>query len=154
MFRLEIRGRGTTSLGRTTNSWLKFVLDNKEVWSQYRDYTRDLTAYARQLAFCGVAVVWILKAQDGSFSTYVLAALLFIVLFFLSDVLQFFVSAVLLRHWVYHKEAEYWAANKSLEGNYNKPKKLDCPASFFFGSKIVVLLIGLLLIGLEILSHQ
>ena len=128
-------------------------MKNEEVWSQYQDYTRDLTEFSRKLAFGGIAVFWVLKLQNGSFSDVALKALFCIVGFFLFDILQSLTSALLLRNWIRGEEARQWVEIDSINGDYKKPYWIDYPAFTLFLAKILMLLLGFGFLGLELLGR-
>jgi len=128
-------------------------MKNSEAWSHYSEYTKDLNKFSRELAFAGAAICWVLKDNNGIFPKYVLIGLIFIVLFVIADVLHKFTAALLHKKWIEKREAELWATTnpKTIEGEYLKPKWLDKPAFYLFVSKIILLLIGFLFLGVAIL---
>lgn len=77
----------------------------------------------------------------------------FLTLFFLSDVLQFFVSSLLIRNWNRREEKKMSEKNQSIEGDYKRPVWLDYPAFFLFNVKTLFLLISFIFIGIEFFSR-
>lgn len=130
------------------------LVNNSEVWGQYKSYTRDITEFSRKLGFAGVATCWVLKSADDSLPGYVLWALGFFVLFFISDILQGLVAALVLRRWIRSEEIELHRMTGKIEGEYNKPQWLDYPAFTLFLLKVSFLLIGFLYIGFAIIGKQ
>lgn len=128
-------------------------MKNSEAWDQYKSYTKDITEVSRKLGFAGAAICWVLKTPEGAFSLCVLWGLAFFVAFFIADVLQSFVGALLLRHWLRGEELKQWQATNSIEGEYLKPGWLDYPSFAFFLLKVIFLLIGFTFLAVEILSR-
>ena len=128
-------------------------MKNAEVWDQYKAYTRDITEVSRKLGFAGAAICWILKTPQGAFSNSVLWSLIFLVAFFISDVLQSFTGALLLRYWIRTEEIKNWQSNNTLDGEYLKPVWLDYPSFTFFIMKVLFLLVGFVFLAMEILSR-
>ncbi len=73
-------------------------MDNKEAWANYKDYTRDVTEHSRKLGFAGIAVVWVLKPENGDFSILSLLSLFFVIAYFLTDVGQYVTGALAVAH--------------------------------------------------------
>jgi len=128
-------------------------MNNSEIWSHYKDYTRDVTEFSRKLAFAGIAVCWVLRNATGAFSRITLFALAFIVSFFIADILQGLSGAVRLKHWIEAEEQKKWDKTGKIDGDYVKPKSLDRPSYIFFLIKIVLLLIGFALIGVKVFTQ-
>jgi hypothetical protein len=40
-------------------------MKNQEVWSHYKDYTKDMNDFSRKLAFGGLAVCWLPKSKTS-----------------------------------------------------------------------------------------
>jgi hypothetical protein len=127
-------------------------MTNKEVWSQYKDYTRDLTELARKLAFAAAAICWFFKASDNTFPANIYLALFFVVVFFFSDILQGLSGALLIKWWIRKEEIKKWEETRKIEGDYQKPVWLDYPAFTFFFVKIFFLLASFIFIGKELLK--
>jgi hypothetical protein len=72
----------------------------EKIWEEYKDSKKDLTNNGRKLAFGAAAVCWFFKSPDARFPTLIIFSLLFIVLFFTFDILQFLSSVVSIRSWV------------------------------------------------------
>ena len=128
-------------------------MKNAEAWEQYKAYTRDITEVSRKLGFAGAAICWILKTPQGTFSNSVLWSLIFLVAFFISDVLQSFTGALLLRCWIRTEEIKIWQVKNTLDGEYLKPGWLDYPSFTFFLLKVLFLLVGFIFIAVEILKR-
>jgi hypothetical protein len=128
-------------------------MKNAEAWDQYKSYTKDITEVSRKLGFAGAAICWVLKTPEGTFSICVLWGLTFFVVFFIADVLQSFVGALLLRHWLRREELKQWQTTNSIEGEYLKPGWLDYPSFALFLLKVIFLLIGFTFLAAEILSR-
>jgi hypothetical protein len=128
-------------------------MKNSEAWDHYKTYTKDITEVSRKLGFAGAAICWVLKTPAGTFSSSVLGALGFFVAFFIADVLQSFVGALFLRHWLRQEEIRQWRETQSLDGEYHKPGWLDYPSFSLFLLKVAFLLAGFAFLGAEILAR-
>ena len=58
----------------------------------------------------------------------ILWALFFVVFFFVVDLLQYIVPAMMLRKWMLRQERELWAEKQTIEGDYAMPVWMDRPA--------------------------
>lgn len=128
-------------------------MKNGEVWDQYKSYTKDITELARKLGFAGSAICWVLKSPNGALSSSVLLALAFFVLFFVADILQGLLGALILRGWIRGEEKRIWRESSSLDGEYLKPPWLDYPSFGLFLMKILFLLVGFVALAIEIFSR-
>ncbi len=135
--------------GKTQSKRMK----NAEAWKQYKEYTKDITEVSRKLGFAGTAICWVLKTPEETFSTSVLWGLAFFVGFFVADVLQSFVGALLLRFWLRREELKKWHTTETIEGEYLKPGWLDYPSFGLFLIKVFLLLLGFAMLTAEILSR-
>lgn len=129
-------------------------MKNQEVWSNYKDYTRDITEFSRKLAFGGLAICWFFKGSDLVFPKLILASLLFFILFFIFDILQSLTGALLLRLWIRSEENRLWEETGSIDQEYNKPAWLDGPSYGFFIFKIISIFVAFGLIIFHIVSNQ
>ena len=127
-------------------------MKNSELWESYSDYTKILTETARKLGFAAAAICWFFKAPDNSFPSHILIALGFVVLYFISDMLQFLFGAIVLRFWTRSKEKKMCRETGTIEGDYKKPAWLDYPSFTLWWIKVVCLLLGFLFIGVHLLS--
>ena len=127
-----------------------------DVWAQYQEYTRDLTANARRLGYAAAAIAWLFKGPDATFPPKVLIGLGWVVTFFLFDVLQAFAAAVFYRFWARSQEKRKWqeSGEKDVDDECHKPAWLDYPAWTFWLLKIVSLLLGYLFLVIHILSRM
>ena len=89
-------------------------MKNAELWESYGFYTGELTKYSRQLAFAGAAICWFFKTPEVTFPKPVIVSLVLIVLFFISDILQYFIAAHLLRWWIRREEKRLWKKKKTI----------------------------------------
>jgi hypothetical protein len=126
---------------------------NAELWKQYSNYTSTLSKIGRKLAYGSAAVAWILKDPQSRFSRAVLASLAFTVGFFLFDILQQYLAALFLRHWIQGEEAKRLKASHSIEGDYHKPRWLDWPAFWCAQFKVYCLLISYFFLFFEIYNR-
>ncbi len=128
-------------------------MDNSTAWSNYVDYTRDLTEFSRKLAFAGIAICWVLKPENGSFSQTTLIAISLIVLFFVLDITQYSLGAIRWRNWIQAEENKKFEKTGSIEGDYSPPQDLDHPVFITFWLKVAVLSLGFLSIGAEVVQR-
>lgn len=128
-------------------------MKNSELWESYEFYTGELTKFSRQLAFAAAAICWFFKSEDVTFPRSITVSLFFVVLFFILDILQYFISAHLLRWWTRREEKAMWAAHKTLDGDYEKPWWIDKPAFILFNLKEVALFVAFVSIGVEFVSR-
>lgn len=129
-------------------------MKNQEVWSHYKDYTKDITDFSRKLAFGGLAVCWFFKTEDATFPPFIISSLKYFICYFLFDLFQGLSGAILLRLWIHGEEKRLWNQNGSIDGEYLKPAWLDIPSFCFFILKILFLIIAFGLIGGELLTRS
>ncbi len=124
----------------------------EEVWKDYEDYTAKLTEQSRKLAFAAAGICWLFKLPDLLFPPAIYAALLSIVFFFIFDLLQYFVAAMLLKYWARKEEKIAYAETGTIDVEIGKPASLDTPSFCFFCLKIFALFIGYILIAIHIMA--
>jgi hypothetical protein len=117
-------------------------MKNSELWAQYQDYTRELTAHSRKLAVAAAGVCWLFKDDSGAFPILILVSLLFVVLFFLFDLGQPFIAVVLYRWWIRREEVSKYRETGSIEGEYDKPAWLDKPVFGLWFMKVPLVLLS------------
>src|ERR1700689_3458905 len=103
-------------------------MTGKELWSSYREYTRDITEHGRTLGFAGAGLCWFFKREDFTFPAIIYLALFFLVAFFIADILHSFTAALMLKFFTEYHERRMWIATKSIEGEIQKPRWVDWPA--------------------------
>jgi hypothetical protein len=123
-------------------------MTGRELWTQYKDYTRDITEHGRKLGFAGAAICWIFKQDDFTFPITIYAALLFFIAYFVADILQGVSGALMIKFFTQHHEARLWQETHSIEGDIHKPRWIDLPAFAFFIAKCILLMTGFVFIGL------
>jgi hypothetical protein len=122
-----------------------------EVWESYAFYTEKITEQSRKLAFAASGICWFFKAPDIRFPPTILTALLCIVLFFTIDLLQYFISAMLLKYWARKQEKIAYAEMGTIDVEVDKPTSLDTAGFYLFCFKILTLFIGYILIAAHIM---
>ena len=110
-------------------------MKNKEVWESYNFYTGEVTKHSRYLGFAGIAICWFFRTTEIKFPNFILFSLVLLVVFFVLDLAQYYVSAMRLRKWMQKEEAENEKNTGSVEGEYWPPKSLDLPACWLFKIK-------------------
>ena len=118
---------------------------SEALWKSYQEYTEGLSVNGRKLAFAAAGICWILKTD--LLPNLVLIALLFVSLFFVFDILQYLIAAILLRFWLRTKEKEFQKQNGTLKGDYSAPASLDKIPFIFWIAKIICLISSYILIG-------
>lgn len=121
-----------------------------EVWASYETYTGELTKHSRQIAFGGVAISWLLRSSAGTMPRWGLISLGLLVVFFLLDVLQYFVGAWRLRTWMHGEEHRRWKETGTIEGDYDVPRYIDRIPFVLFNVKIVALLLAYVALGIQL----
>ena len=127
-------------------------MTNKDLWDSYKYYTESLSSALRTLGFAAGGACWLFKNTDNTFPRPILSALLFVALYFLCDVLQYLLGALVTRCWTRHAEKERYRETHSIEGDYDKPAWLDCPAFMFWLLKLIALGVGYGFLAWHILS--
>lgn len=125
-------------------------MKTEEFWKQYQSYTRDLTEHSRKLGFAGVAVCWVFRSSDYTFPALIYCSLGFFVAYFISDILHYFVGAILTKNFIQKEEFRLFQETGSIEGDVLKPRWLDWPAYTFFIIKAVLMIVGFVFIGFEL----
>jgi hypothetical protein len=127
-------------------------MHSKVIWKSYDDYTRLFSGNSRKLGFAAGAIAWIFREPAGDFPTSVEWAWVFIIGFFLADVLQYFVAAIILRQWMLTQEGKRLAAGQPVKGDYEKPTWLDIPAFVCLWLKFMFLIAGFVCLGVHIFN--
>lgn len=99
----------------------------------------------RQLAFAGIAVVWIFKnGPDGAptIPNDLILAVAAFVLALALDFMHYVVKALIWGGYSHYKERALKAAGISLEADFEFPEYINWPAIALFWLKIVTLLVG------------
>lgn len=127
----------------------------KDYWENWRKLTSNLTESTRKLAFGAAAICWFFKKADYTFPPKILLSLLFIVFFFIFDILQFFIQIIKLKKWIRKKEDEIeeQIGDKKLEEHEigGAPVEIyDLPDLFFY-MKVVSLFIAFFMLILQFL---
>jgi hypothetical protein len=129
-------------------------MKNSDLWDSYVEYTKILSENARSLGFAAGAVCWFFKAENNTFPPTILWALLMVVGFFICDMLQYAVGAVLLRVWTRNEEVKKHKDTGTIEGEYDKPVWLDRPGYILWWTKIVLLFASFVITGSFLICMQ
>ncbi len=129
------------------------MMQNRAAWADYAHYTAQFSSLARQLAFAGAAICWFFKTPDVTFPHIITVSLIAYVSFFLLDLLQYYVAALILNVWIRAKERQLWARQRTIDGDYSKPAWLDLPAFALFHLKFLALALGYLFLAWELLMR-
>lgn len=121
-------------------------------WEQQKEYTAEFSKIARTLAFGAVAICWFFKSSDLTFPALIRFALLACVVFFILDTLQYFVSAVLYRHYIRRFEVQSYLEEGVIGRELDKPGWLDWPVTFAWWGKFFCLITSYFFISIELLK--
>lgn len=117
----------------------------------YEDSSGKLSSVNRQLAFAGIAVIWIFRKSDiGSINIdkdLTLPSLLFVVSFFL-DILQLLSQSLIWYGYYWHKRTK----GASEEDEMNEPECPNIIPWFLLISKVIALIIAYWFLGLYLLK--
>lgn len=149
IFRLVIQGLEKIQVEERSERVLR-KMKNSELWKQYDTSTKDLSDNTRKLGFASVAIIWILKGQNPEFPIVLRYSLLFVVLFFLCDIFQYWIQSLRLKNWIEQEEKRRYEKDRTIEGEYEKPKNLDIPSFRLFKAKTLFLIISYLFIGIYV----
>ena len=127
-------------------------MTGRELWTSYREYTRDITEHGRKLGFAGAAICWFFKREDLTFPVMIYAALFFFVAYFIADIFHSFSAALILKFFTEYHERRLWLETGSIEGDIKKPRWVDWPAFSFFIIKCVFLITGFAFIGFHLMG--
>jgi uncharacterized membrane protein len=76
--------------------------------------------------------------------------LIFTILFFLFDILQAIIAAILLHSWIRGEEKRVHEERETIEADYQKPAFLDSIPKLLFGTKLVFIFCAYLSIGFHL----
>jgi hypothetical protein len=117
---------------------------------------------SRQLAFAGIAVVWVLSGgadapTTATVSGELVGALLAFVVALLCDFLQYAVQSLLWRMFSRKKEkalrAQYDSAPGWRDEEFSVPVALNVPGEVFFWSKLVAVATGYVVLGSQLVHR-
>ena len=136
-------------------------LRTSDVWEQYQVYTRDLTENGRKLAFAAAAICWILQEDASAFPFLIVVAFLFVVGFFILDILQYAWGAASNYRLARKTEVEGWERlpeeRRKKPGApdfpVDKPDGMDKPMRWMLTAKTASLAVGFLFIGIELFGR-
>lgn len=118
-----------------------------EIRKSYEDSSGKLSSVNRQLAFAGIAVIWIFRKSDiGSINIdkdLTLPSLLFVVSFFL-DILQFLSQSLIWYSYYWYKRNEGALEDKEM----NEPERPNIIPWSFLILKVIALIIAYWFLGL------
>ena len=135
----------------------------EKVWNQYKDYTEIASKTARTLALGAIAICWFFRSQATPLSPIefplpIKIALVLLIAFFLLDLLQSCIAAVVVRHHARKNEIRLYNEWKNREGKAREPAftadteipippSMDSFATRAFMAKMTFLLLAYLAIG-------
>ena len=117
-----------------------------ELWKNQQFYGRDLTEHSRKLAFAAALICWFFKSEKITFPPAVFWSLIFLVGFFIFDVLHYFWGAVRYRRFIYREEERLYKLGATTlrveDPEVNVTRRLDKPMYVMFCLKSVLLLLS------------
>jgi hypothetical protein len=133
-------------------------MELETAWNNYKELNALFSANSRQLAFAIGTLCWFFRTEvkisgctDINFPPFIVTALLFIVLFFLSDLSQYLYQTVVLRKHLKSEERRILKITNELTANtiIQNPDSLYKPAIVLLCFKTTALYIA----GFLLLSH-
>ncbi len=125
----------------------------KEVWESYGFYTEKISEQTRKLAFASAGICWFFKTPPAIFPAIIELSLFLVVLFFIFDLSQYFISAILIKTWARKQEIIAYNEKNSIDVDVHKPAYLDKPGFIFFCMKVVALFLSYILIAYYIITY-
>ena len=122
------------------------------LWKEQQAYTRDLTEHSRKLAFAVAAICWFFRTPTITFPPAILWSLVFLVGFFVCDVLHYFVAAITYRIFIHGEEAKLGDALDD-HSEAELPRSLDKPGFFLFCTKTGFLMASFVMLFVEFYYH-
>ena len=119
-------------------------------WEHYKEYTQTVSTICRRLGFAAAAIAWLFKNEDNSFPSKILQSLLFLMGFFLADIIQYLIASILLKIWIRGREKELWDMYEKSDADVEQPTWIDKPSEFLFYTKVGFLLFTYILIAIHV----
>ncbi|MCS5708815.1 hypothetical protein CC99x_007845 [Candidatus Berkiella cookevillensis] len=113
-----------------------------DIWNSHVAYTKEFSTTTRQLAFASIAVCWVLKPQNIEILTLtpLVWAIIFAVVYFISDCLQYASGALV--HYRLAKKCEAQQLD-----SIPKSPRLDIFPYLFLTLKGIALIVSYIAIG-------
>jgi hypothetical protein len=121
-----------------------------EGWKTVDDYTSRLSTIARHLAFAAAAICWFFKTTTSGgnivFPNCIYFSLIFLVLYFLLDILQYLTATVCRKSIIDKEEKKLSKWSLEVKGchKFTMPKSVDTWPYIFFYLKLSALAIAFL----------
>lgn len=122
-----------------------------ELWKIRDDFAKESTATSRKLGFAGAAICWLFKSNEYIFSVWIYCSLFFLSLFFLFDILQFFITALIYTYYI--RIVENASSGIAIEGVPGVPTSINSPSLVCFILKIFFLFMSYTFIAFEFFSR-
>lgn len=118
-------------------------MTNKEIWEGVIEYTSILSDNLRKLGFAAVAICWVFRSPEFLFSQEIIMSFVFTAVYFIFDILQYYVAAIVRRAWVYSEEGKRRKKNDTIyTDDYVMEQRLDVPAFVLWNLKTISLLVA------------
>jgi hypothetical protein len=130
-------------------------LNLEKARTAYKESSKQAGDIGRQLAFAGIAVIWLFKVGDGAQATVspeLVRPLLFFAFALAADLLQYVAAAALWGYFSSRKE-NWLDRNGKRTDEFQVPKALNWPAIGFFWIKVLSLLGGQSLLIVFLAKH-
>jgi len=109
-----------------------------DLWKSQEAYSRDLTEHSRKLAFAVAAICWFFKSETITFPPAIFWSLVFLVGFFIFDVLHYLWGAIRYRRFIHRQEEKL--AEVSADADVTVTRRLARPIFAVFCLKSMFLL--------------
>ncbi len=130
-------------------------MTNTEAWENVIEYTGILSDILRKLGFAAVAICWVFRSPEFLFSPEIIMSFAFTVVYFILDILQYFVAAIVRRHWLYSEEEKRRKRNEPIDKDaYEMERKHDYPAFALWIVKTFSLLVAYSFIIFHVFNIQ
>jgi hypothetical protein len=115
-----------------------------QAWDEFYFWSGKASDISRQLAFAGIALIWIFKTGPTSLELppqlVLAAAALILCLFF--DLLQYLANVIIWAFYVPLREREFRVAGKPHTDDFEHSKWISAPGWLFFCLKMLALGVG------------
>ena len=126
----------------------------KDIYSEYSAQTRKLSEFGSKFGFSAIAICWVLREENYSFSLLIVCSLVFCILYFILDVSQYFVSAISLRSLARKLESKINDMKRDINlQEVAKPTNFELVPFVIFILKYPFLLASYLMIAAELLNR-
>lgn len=128
-----------------------------EARENYYSHTASASNAARQLAFAGIAAVWVFNqpsTQSGiSLPSTLIWAMILLCLSLAADLLQYATSSAIWGFYHRYKERELQATSSTADANVEAARWFNWPGIIFYWSKLTLVVAAYTYIAIFLLAH-